>query len=282
MQKLLERKPLIKILKTIDVDPAIKSRLRIAGPSAGCRASPRNKVPSDNIRYTAKSYSLECTCSIGLSSGWKWATGSAIAPTLFRGCRLSPRKTVPHDRTDPLECVHASDNVRASRATRAAQKHGHLQSVGTGLEAWFPGKSDGPHSGGDQSGSWKILAIGPHPHGRALEIVSPTSESSDDRSCAHRACVSNTKPVFGKIKRYPYSVKRLTDWIVTFVRKKPVRSSISSCTSPRDKSDRNWLFAFRLSCNEVKRSANTFNYVCWEHVPIDIHIYTYISLVAVE
>jgi len=83
---------------------------------------------------------------------------------LFRGCRLSPRKTVPHDRTDSLECVHASDNVRESRAARpSCPKTRPPPTVGTGLEAWFPGKSDGPpdfivgYIVGMIRRSWKIL-----------------------------------------------------------------------------------------------------------------------------
>lgn len=77
----------------------------------------------------------------------------------FASCHLGRRyRTIGRS---PLECVHASDNVRASRAGLSCPKTRppptRAQNPRRGFQVESP---DGPrpHSGGDdRSGSWKIL-----------------------------------------------------------------------------------------------------------------------------
>lgn len=80
--------------------------------------------------------------------------------SLSRGYRMSPgkRRLRGKDRTDPLECVRASDNMRRARP-ELPKNTTTSPPWAKGLEAWFPSKSDvSPRIivGANPNGNWKI------------------------------------------------------------------------------------------------------------------------------
>lgn len=111
----------------------------------------------------------------------------------------------------PLECVYTSDNVRASPCGPSCPKTRPPPIVGTELEAWFPGKSDGPwlHSGDDPSGSWKILD----------QFIRHTLEIISSRGLMIVRVLAKFVPreKYG-ISIPPSKLHQLMDWVITFIR----------------------------------------------------------------